>query len=171
MKKSLMVLAAMIITLSANANEKEINSEHREVSNPLLRQQDRKILVDYMEIKDALVNDNFEQAKKVASKMDEGLAGVDLNRAQRESLESAIENLATAEDIATQRRYFAQLSQHLYHLVRKSDFTDQTLYLQTCGMAMGGQGADWISYDEEVRNPYMGQKMPGCGSVEEKTVR
>ena len=164
-----MLVAAMVLGLSATANAKEIHSQNGEVNILWDLQQDKDILLNYMKIKNALVHDDFEQVKKVASKMDDGLEGVKINQAQYDNLKNVIANLAKAEDISTQRRYFAQLSQHLYQLAQKTDLTDKTLYSQSCGMAMGGQGAEWISYEEEVRNPFMGQKMPGCGSVEEKT--
>lgn len=164
-----MLVAAMVLGLSATANTKVIHSQDGEVNILRDLQKDKDILLNYMKIKDALVNDDFGQVKKVALNMDGGLEGVKINQAQHNSLENVIANIAKAENIGSQRKYFAQLSQHLYQLARKIDLTDKTLFLQSCGMAMGGQGAEWISYEKEVRNPFMGQKMPGCGSVEEKT--
>jgi hypothetical protein len=43
----------------------------------------------------------------------------------------------------------------------------ETMYWNHCPMAMGGDGANWLSINEKISNPYMGQKMPGCGSVQE----
>lgn len=171
MKRNILILAIMIFGLvSANAAG---NSERSYQQERVLMNMDFKsepaFLQDYMKIKSALVNDEYAQVKQSATAMQESLEELELTKEQHNSLKNVVFNLAKAEDISTQRRYFAQLSQHVYQIVRKSNITDKTLYLQSCGMAMGGQGAEWISYEEEVRNPFMGQKMPGCGSVEEKT--
>jgi hypothetical protein len=124
-------------------------------------------VVAYMDIKNALVNDNYEQVKQAASQFQKSLADSKLNEEQHSQLKNNAAQLADAQDIEAQRKAFAQLSQQLYQAVKASDVTDRTLYWQHCPMAMGGEGANWLSYEEQVRNPFMGQKMPGCGTVKE----
>lgn len=124
-------------------------------------------VVAYMDIKNALVNDNYEQVKQAASDMQESLAGSELSEEQRNQLRESAGQLAEAQDIEAQRQAFAQLSQQLYQVVKNNDVTDNTLYWQHCPMALNNQGANWLSFEEKVRNPFMGQRMPGCGSVEE----
>jgi hypothetical protein len=34
-------------------------------------------------------------------------------------------------------------------------------------MAFDDQGADWLSAEEQIRNPYFGDKMLKCGLVEQ----
>ncbi len=34
-------------------------------------------------------------------------------------------------------------------------------------MANDGKGAIWLSEVKEIKNPYLGSKMPDCGSVKE----
>ena len=41
------------------------------------------------------------------------------------------------------------------------------IYVQHCPMADDNAGADWLSLDKEIRNPYFGDKMLKCGSVAE----
>ena len=36
-----------------------------------------------------------------------------------------------------------------------------------CPMANNGKGADWLSKENEVKNPYYGSMMLGCGKVTE----
>ena len=126
-----------------------------------------EFLVNYMDIRSALVNDKYEQVKQAASDMQKSIEGTELNREQRNQLKESAGKLAEAEDIKSQRQAFAQLSQQLYQVVQNNNVTDKPLYWQHCPMAMGGQGANWLSYEEKVQNPYMGQRMPGCGSVKE----
>ncbi|GAA4429416.1 DUF3347 domain-containing protein [Pontibacter saemangeumensis] len=121
----------------------------------------------YMDIKNALVNDNYEQVKQAASDLQEGLESSKLSEGQRSQLMESAGQLAEAQDIMAQRQAFAQLSRQLYQAMKDMKVTDKPLYWQHCPMALDGQGANWLSFEEQVRNPFMGQKMPGCGSVEE----
>jgi Cu(I)/Ag(I) efflux system membrane fusion protein len=34
-------------------------------------------------------------------------------------------------------------------------------------MANDNKGADWLSFDKAIKNPYFGDKMLQCGSVEQ----
>jgi hypothetical protein len=128
------------------------------------------VLNNYLNIKNALVQDNYEQAKKAAADMQQSLDNATnskLAEAQKQELKQSAAKVAQANDIAALRENFASLSRQLYQVVQANDLTDKTLYWQHCPMAMNGQGANWISLEEKVQNPYMGQKMPGCGSVQE----
>jgi Cu(I)/Ag(I) efflux system membrane fusion protein len=42
---------------------------------------------------------------------------------------------------------------------------DGTLYVQHCPMAFNNKGADWISREHDIRNPYFGVSMLTCGDV------
>ena len=39
------------------------------------------------------------------------------------------------------------------------------VYIQYCPMAFNDKGADWLSYDSYIRNPYFGDLMLKCGLV------
>ena len=125
------------------------------------------VLVEYIDIKNALVNDNFEEVKQAAMDLQSSLEESELSEEQRTNLKNNISQLTEAQDIKAQRQAFAQLSQQLYEVVQNKELSNKTIYWQHCPMALGGQGANWLSYEEKVRNPFMGQKMPGCGSVAE----
>ena len=126
------------------------------------------ILNDYLDIKNALVKDNFEQAQEAVADFQAALEGAEkLSAAQKQNLEQSAAKLAEAKDLASFREQFASLSQQLYQVEQVSDLTNETIYLQHCPMALGGEGANWLSLEEKVQNPYMGQRMPGCGSVQE----
>ena len=129
---------------------------------------DVPVLNSYLDIKNALVKDNFEQAKKAAADFQTALEGADkLSAAQKKDLKKSAAKLAQAKDLKSLREQFASFSSQLYQAEQAGDLTDQTLYLQHCSMAMNGQGANWLSLEEKVQNPYMGQRMPGCGKVQE----
>jgi Cu(I)/Ag(I) efflux system membrane fusion protein len=39
------------------------------------------------------------------------------------------------------------------------------IYVQHCPMADNNKGADWLSTEKEIRNPYFGSSMLTCGEV------
>ena len=44
---------------------------------------------------------------------------------------------------------------------------DTPVYYQFCPMANGGKGANWLSKENAVKNPYYGAQMMTCGKVVE----
>lgn len=52
-------------------------------------------------------------------------------------------------------------------LINTSAITSGEVYKQFCPMAFDGNGGYWLSDSKEVRNPYYGNKMLKCGSVNE----
>lgn len=169
MKRNILVAAIIMFGLVNKANATMTNSQQEKDLITAGFNGEPAFLRDYMKIKNALVKDDYAQVKRTSTDMQKNLEGVDLNKEQNKDLKDVVANLAKAGDIKAQRKEFALLSQHLYQLVQRANLSDKTLYVQHCPMAMGDQGAIWISQEEQVQNPYMGQRMPGCGSLQEKT--
>ncbi|SEW51739.1 DUF3347 domain-containing protein [Chitinophaga arvensicola] len=72
----------------------------------------------------------------------------------------------SAAHIDHQREHFVQMSDDVYALV-KAFGGGQTLYYDHCPMYNENKGASWLSEIKDIKNPYMGAKMSGCGSVKE----
>jgi len=117
----------------------------------------------YLKLKDALVASNAEDAKKYATGMMEVV-----NAVEQPEVQQAIKEIAAAEDIEAQRVAFEEVSIHLYNDLKASGEVEQTLYKQYCPMAFDDKGAFWLSAQEEIRNPYFGDRMLKCGRVEEE---
>ncbi|MGK7392252.1 MAG: DUF3347 domain-containing protein [Candidatus Cyclobacteriaceae bacterium M2_1C_046] len=126
-----------------------------------------EFIVNYMNMKNAMVNDNYEQAKEAASKMENSLKQSQLNEEQRNNLMELSKQFSEAENIENQRLHFTELSHEVYKVVQENDVTDKTLYWAYCPMALDNGGGHWLSYEKEIQNPFMGQRMPKCGSVKE----
>ncbi|HYK55302.1 MAG TPA: DUF3347 domain-containing protein, partial [Flavisolibacter sp.] len=73
----------------------------------------------------------------------------------------------SADRIAHQREHFEMLSADIYDLVKVFK-TGRSLYKEFCPMYNGGKGVSWISETREIKNPYLGKKMPDCGEVKEE---
>lgn len=81
------------------------------------------------------------------------------------SLAGAAGQLATltADDEEAFRNGFGQVSEPLIGLLQTTPGLRKGLHLFECPMADGyGQ---WVQPQEEISNPYMGQRMPRCGSA------
>nr|MBA3704481.1 DUF3347 domain-containing protein [Bacteroidota bacterium] len=65
-----------------------------------------------------------------------------------------------------QREHFVALSKNMYE-VMKSIKMDVPVYYDFCPMANNGKGANWLSLQKPINNPYMGKEMPECGKVQE----
>jgi Cu(I)/Ag(I) efflux system membrane fusion protein len=67
--------------------------------------------------------------------------------------------------VEEQRKQFDFFSQALIKTIKVFGIPDDTLYVQHCPMAFDNKGADWISKEEAIQNPYFGDKMMRCGVV------
>ena len=117
------------------------------------------MMASYMDIKNALVSDNPKKAGKAAERMLESPGLTD-------ALKNSLQGVAGSGDLKEQRKHFSELSEQMYRMAKEGDM-GETLYWNHCPMAMNNSGANWLSMSEKISNPYMGQKMPGCGSVQE----
>lgn len=82
------------------------------------------------------------------------------------ALESDASKIANEKDIAKQRKTFIELSKNMYDLAKVAN-QENPIYYQHCPMANNGKGANWLSLQKEVNNPYYGAQMLHCGSIEE----
>jgi Cu(I)/Ag(I) efflux system membrane fusion protein len=76
------------------------------------------------------------------------------------------EKIAASDKIEEQRAQFDFLSQALIKSVKVFGIGEATLYVQHCPMANGNNGADWLSAQENIKNPYFGDQMLTCGSIQ-----
>ncbi|MFI2743065.1 DUF3347 domain-containing protein [Zhouia sp. PK063] len=134
------------------------------------------ILDNYLKIKNALVADNQEDAAKAGGmlftdfkKFDKSSYTSQEQKELTDIIEDAKENAEHISDspIEHQREHFDLLSKDVIDMVAITG-TDQKLYQDFCPMYNDNKGAQWLSTTEEIKNPYMGSKMPGCGKVQKE---
>lgn len=134
-----------------------------------------KVLDSYLQIKDALVGDNQEQAAKAGGDLAVALEGFDTQEYEedqqelKEIIEVAQEHAEhiSESDIVHQREHFGMMSVDIRDLVAITG-TDRKLYQSHCPMYNENKGATWLSESAEIKNPYFGNKMLNCGSVQEE---
>lgn len=139
------------------------------------RAQLAKLLELYLPLKAALAEDDAASASRAAAKMQESLRNFHPEIPDTEArsyadeqftlIEKALGSFSDAPGIERQRSAFDTLSNALIHLVRTFDIEAEGLYIQHCPMAFDNRGADWISDETAIKNPYFGAKMYKCGTV------
>jgi len=82
-------------------------------------------------------------------------------------LESAVNAINKSDDIEKQRREFARFNLAFYKSLKMFGLDNETAYYQYCPMANRDKGAYWLSEIKEIRNPYFGEDMLGCGETRE----
>ncbi|MBA2422955.1 MAG: DUF3347 domain-containing protein [Chitinophagales bacterium] len=124
----------------------------------------------YMQLKDALYYEDVSKVKEAATDLKIKIGKAELSDAKRvESINSVLIAIASGNDLEEQRKSFAKLSQYMITEVENSSLISITLYSDFCPMARDGKGAYWLSTEKAINNnPYMGPKMPHCGSVDQK---
>ncbi len=138
----------------------------------------KEITQHYLHIKNALVNDDGKDAASGGKAMVEAMAKFDkslLTSEQKniykdievDAIEMADHISTNADKIEHQREHFDMLSKDMYDIV-KTFGAGQTLYQTHCPMYNDNKGANWLSETKEIKNPYLGKKMPTCGSVKEE---
>ncbi|MFY7963827.1 MAG: mercury transporter, partial [Chitinophagaceae bacterium] len=65
-----------------------------------------------------------------------------------------------------QRDHFTSLSKNMYELLKAAK-ANTTVYYQYCPMFNNGKGANWLSKEATIKNPYYGSMMLSCGKVQE----
>ena len=158
-----------------------IHAVEEKVVAPILatkiqEEQLKEVFDSYFAVKDALVKtDGNLAATKAASLLNS------INSVKMESLTEGehvewmkvmkdlvfdAEHISETKDAGHQRDHFTSLSKNMYSVMKVSK-QDTPTYYQFCPMANKGKGANWLSKENIVKNPYYGTKMLGCGKVVE----
>jgi len=136
-----------------------------------------EIVAGYLQIKNALADDNGNDAASGGNAIVEAMAKFDkssLMALQAKAYEDVADDATemadhiakNADKIGHQREHFDMLSKDVYDLV-KTFGAGKPLYQDFCPMYNDKKGATWLSETKEIKNPYLGQMMPTCGTVKE----
>lgn len=136
-----------------------------------------KALFDgYFLVKDALIKTDGVTTSAKASELLASIKAVEMNKLTADEhnvwmkvmkdLTTNAENISKTKDVAKQRTAFSVLSQNIYALAKVSK-QDMPVYYQHCPMYNDGKGANWLSKENVVKNPYYGSQMLTCGKVQE----
>ena len=136
------------------------------------------VFTSYVELKDAFVASDASKVKNEAKETDEALAKVDMKLLSGAAhndwmnylspIQSSLKEIQGSTDIEAQRKAFSDLSNNLYKGAKAFGLGDKEAFYAYCPMAFNNEGAYWLSDEQQIRNPYFGDKMLTCGEVKEK---
>ncbi|GGG43735.1 DUF3347 domain-containing protein [Bizionia arctica] len=168
-----------------STNEAEMNHDETMDSNTMNASNDmmdsstqnssaKQVVLDYMALKDALVETNKDEAAQAGKKLESTLNSFNVSSYTSEQQKELKDIIADAKEHAEhigksemdhQREHFKILSKDIMDMVAITG-TETTLYQQFCPMY--DKGSAWLSMEKEVNNPYYGSKMLHCGTVQKE---
>lgn len=135
-----------------------------------------EVFSSYFALKDALAKDDGNTASKEAKALYKAIDNAPMDKMTPEQhtawmkwqqkLSYDAEHIKGVTETEHQREHFVSLSKNMYEVVKVFKM-DMTVYYDYCPMANDGKGANWLSLQEKISNPYMGKKMLTCGKVQE----
>lgn len=135
----------------------------------------QKVYDAYFELKDALVKSDLNIANKKAEVLLNDINSVKMETLggnhnafmnAEADLKSHTQKIIESKDLEIQRQHFSNLSTTMYQLI-KTTRANSTIYYQHCPMYNDGKGANWLSKEANIKNPYFGNMMLSCGSVQD----
>lgn len=154
-------------TMVGHDNHSDVSVTTKEQVNQL-----KLVFDDYFLLKDALVKTDASVASMKAKELLTAIATVKMEDLKMEEhmawmkvykeLGSDVKSISETQDIKIQRDFFKSVSKNMYELMKVSK-TDTPTYYQYCPMVK----ANWLSKENEVKNPYYGSKMMSCGKTVE----
>jgi copper chaperone CopZ len=165
--------AETITNTDKHANHNHSATQTNEA--PKLSQLDA-VYENYFSLKDALVKTDGTMASSSAKELISSINAVKMSELKMdihmvwmkvlENLKKDAKAISESTDEKKQRGSFNTLSKSIYELIKVSK-SDVTVYYQFCPMANDGKGANWLSKENNIKNPYFGSMMLSCGKVVE----
>jgi Cu(I)/Ag(I) efflux system membrane fusion protein len=156
-----------VVEEKAAAEKAELSKAARSALKP--------VFSHYWDWKDALTNDDQKTAASSAEKMKNAIAGLDKSLFSGKSksqlsqftkaAEATLQHIPHWKDLEANRAGFEAVSIALIDFSNATSPFDSPVYQQHCPMAFGNKGADWLSRESAIVNPYFGPSMLKCGEV------
>ena len=140
-------------------------------ASTILKTDFKGILENYLKLKDALVASNEKEARQFAKKgaeESEKVVGMQMGPKEKtyfSTLTNHFLDMSNESSLVGQREKFVLLSEQMVEIGNQMQGMGQTIYVQKCPMANKNEGANWLSLEKEIRNPYYGEDMLTCGSI------
>lgn len=136
----------------------------------------KSVFDSYFDVKDALVKTDGKIASEKAKSLVKAIGSVKMNELKADEhtvwmkvlndLKEDAEHISETADAKHQRDHFITLSKSIYELLKVSKY-EVPVYYQFCPMANDNKGANWLSKENAVKNPYYGSQMLTCGKTVE----
>ena len=146
------------------------------------------VMASYIEIKNAFIDADTTRVKQHTTNFISLLDKIPLAELQKDTagiyetaqanindIKANAESLQRQSDITEMRKDFSMVTEMMYpSFFRTINYEGNDLYLLHCPMAFEDNGANWISNNTEILNPYLGKSHPKykatmlhCGEVKD----
>jgi Cu(I)/Ag(I) efflux system membrane fusion protein len=139
------------------------------------KQQLNGLVSEYLNLKDAFVETDNKKAAKTAADFIKQLGKIDMGLVKGEAhiywmqqlkaMKMSGQKIVDLKNVEAQRQQFQYVSNALINTLQAFGTEGKAFYQLHCPMVANNKGADWISAEKEIKNPYFGDKMMGCGIV------
>ncbi len=160
-------------------NAMQGHSGHGQENNTVKMQEASQLIAvfdSYFALKDALVKTDGNTASASGAALLIALDAVEMVKLKMDAhtiwmkvekaLKSDAQHIKENKDTEHQREHFISLSKSMYELIKAAKHAE-TVYYQHCPMADDGKGANWLSKESAIKNPYYGSQMLTCGKTVE----
>ena len=165
-----------MMTQVAEVSESKVVVERLKV-DVKFQHQLQKVVANYVALKDEFVLSSATNTNKIISQLKVSLYKVEMQLLKDptahqtwmrflKEITSNVKLMEASTGIKKQRTAFIQLSSAMIQSV-KTFGINKKIYNQFCPMANDNKGANWLSFQENIKNPYFGDAMLTCGSTEE----
>ena len=166
------------VKATASTMNHENHSNHMDMTNTAMKEMNQlsSVFDYYFAVKDALVSTDGAMAAEKSKTLLTNLEAVQMDKLEMDvhmvwmkvftNLKEDAKHIADTKEIEHQRERFINLSKNMYELIKVSK-TENPVYYQFCPMANKGKGANWLSKENAVKNPYYGSMMMTCGKTVE----
>lgn len=151
---------------------------HNETSKMVLQEVNQlKVVFDnYFVVKDAMISSDGNTTSIASKELLTAINNVKMDKLDMDvhmvwmkvvnQIKKDTELISKSKDINKQRNHFTTLSKDIYSLLKVAKY-EVLVYFQHCPMYNDGKGANWLSKENAVKNPYYGSMMLTCGKTVE----
>jgi copper chaperone CopZ len=160
------------------SSEDHSNHNHSEmITTEVQKDNQLKVIFDnYFLLKDALISSDGTKTALASKELLTAINTVKMDKIEMDAhmvwmkvvdqLKEDAEHISDTKDIKHQRDHFTSLSKDMYTLIKAVKY-ETPVYFQFCPMYNDGKGANWLSKENAVKNPYYGSMMLSCGKTVE----
>ena len=165
------------VKTTAGIEDHSNHSNHSETTTVVQNENQLKaVFENYFLVKDALITSDGNKTALASKELLTALNNVKMDKLNMDvhmvwmkvvnTIKEDAEHIADTKDIKHQRDHFTTLSKDIYTLIKVSKYETPVFY-QFCPMFNDGKGANWLSKENAVKNPYYGAMMLSCGKTVE----
>lgn len=165
-----------IKTIASNDDHTN-HSHHSETTAVIQNENQLKAVFDnYFSVKDALIASDGTKTALASKDLLIAVNNVKMDKLEMDvhmvwmkvvnQIKEDAELIYKTKDLKQQREYFTTLSKDIYTLIKVSKY-ETPVYFQFCPMYNDGKGANWLSKENTIKNPYYGSMMLNCGKTVE----